>query len=201
MIRLAPSLLALVASAALASGCDQGGGQVHGELLEVSSCRAHDERRIFAPFDLELDFLGTELDVETLTLRFAPRLRLTPPTDTLVVIVENLRDVRRVIRDEGLVTLPIRASVVHDPTEVRVGLALLETCPASRESLAGTNGTATFRSIGADKGDLVDGELTFEVVDMRTNTIVGQGFHATFDFEVGLGTPYQQFNDPQSQRH
>jgi hypothetical protein len=177
---------------ALAACADQGSGVVFGPRLELASCEELDDRRVFEPFRLELDFLGTERDYDVVVLELAPRGQLWPSPDTLAITVEDVDQVQAEIAELGQATRFLGDGV-------RVGLALMRTCPRSTDALVGTGGSATFFALGYHRGDRVKADLAFDLLEVRSTAVVGSGFQATIDFEVDLGSPQQQFIDPDEQ--
>lgn len=200
--------------AALSSGAacgPNGEGRVEGERLTVATCDVQGPR-VFEPFGMALTFMAAERDGDVALLRFAPRVRLSPPTDQLAVTVVGVSALEETLARDGVAEVPVAAAQTWaaagvggaapesaNPTVVRVSLALPDTCPQDSTPRVGREGTARFTSFGTNRDQRIAGRLSFELVDLRSGEAVGEAFEARFDFRVQLGSPYQQFIDPTSQ--
>jgi hypothetical protein len=190
MHRVSRPLVTFLALSALAA-CNSGSGYVSGPRLELASCDALEEPRVFEPFELPLTFLGLQRQQDRVLLRFSPRHRLASAADQLVVTLPHVEAIRDAIRATGEAVVPLG----EDHGAV-LGLSLHATCDWFIEALTATEGEVRFTKMGTDKGDAVRGSLRFNLVDMRYGRVAGTDFTGDFDFDVIVGIPAQLFSDP-----
>lgn len=190
MHRASRALAAIAAFAAFAA-CNSGSGFVSGPRLELASCDALEEPRVFEPFELPLTFLGLQRQQDRVVMRFSPRHRLASAADQLVITLPHVEEVRDAIRADGEAVIPLG---VEDGAVV--GLSLHATCDWFIEALTATDGVVRFTKLGTEKGDIVRGSLSFNLVDMRHGRVAGIDFTGDFDFKVFVGIPAQLFSDP-----
>jgi len=192
--------LTLICALAVA-GCDQGAGEVSGSWLEVPGCDGPETSRRFEPFHLHLGAMGAEREADVMVLRFAHDGQRTGLTDQLVVVVEGVDAARGEIASAGMASWVLggppalgRASALPPGApQVRASLALVGRCRYSSASLI-ASGSATFTALGSSGGQRVAGELTFDVLDARDGGLLGEGFTASFDFDVEPGQPYRTYS-------
>lgn len=177
------------------AGCDQGGGLVTGDWLEVPGCDGPGTARRFEPFRLALDTMGAEREGDVLVMRFAPDGGVPFDSDQMVVILDGYAAARAEIADTGSTTWALGGapSLVPGSPQAQAGLALLGRCAYTPTPLS-ASGSATFSRLGDKRGQRVVGELRFDVVDERDGTTRGTGFVATFDFDVEIGQPYRSYS-------
>ncbi len=185
-----PRALLLLAAFAL-SACEGGSGFVSGTRLELGSCDALEEPRVFEPFEMPLTFMGLQRQQDRVLLRFSPRHRFPSAADQLVITLPHLDEVQAAIRADGEAVLPLGT-----PDGAVLGLSLHETCDWYIDSLTATAGEVRFTKLGTTKGDAVRGTVSFDLADMREGRVAGTQFIGEFDFEVFVGIPGQLFNDP-----
>ncbi len=201
-----------LATLATGAGCGPNGeGRLEGQRLTVTACNIAGPR-VFEPFGMALTFMAVERDGDVALLRFAPRVRLSPPTDQIAVTVVGVEALQEALARDGVAEIPIveaapwasagvggaAADAAH-PAIARVSLALPDTCPEDHTPRVAREGRARFTSFGTNRDQRIAGTLSFELVDLRSGEVVGEGFEGRFDFRVQLGSPYQQFIDPTSQ--
>lgn len=182
---------------AAAGGCDQGSGFVRGEELVVQDCRAARTSRTFAPFELELTFMAADRKDDVMLMVFAPEVRAAPPTDRLAVTVSDLAGLRQDIKMQGFAERVLGS----DDSVVRVELGLYDQCPQALYGVIASSGLARFDALSPHGGEPVRAHFDFELANQRTGEPIGYGFVAEVDFDVELGSPYQEYIDPVSQNH
>lgn len=187
--------LLLLGPVALTGGCDQGGGFVRGERLELSSCSRLDEPEVFEPFERELDFMGVVRERSRAWVRASPEAGTASVHDQLVLSIPRADRLEEAVAEaEAQGELPLERPL--GPEGRRVGLTLLGTCSESVDPLVTDEGVLRVEAFGTGKGDRVALEMAFTLMNQRTGERVGHGFEAEVDFDVRLGAPYQPFNDP-----
>lgn len=182
MRSLVPALLTL--PFLLGSACDQGGGHLHGDWLEVIDCKALGETRRYEPFEMGLEFISVTEEHGRALIRMAPSAVGVEKDDQLVITLEQAPEGGNAPAGYPLTGAERGA---NDLT-----LALLGRCRYATQPLTAV-GSITFDRYGWREGDRVRGEMAFDLVDRRSGEIVGEGFVGDFDFEVKTGTPYTAF--------
>jgi hypothetical protein len=189
LIALAPLLLAL------APACGpQGAGIVEGGPLVVADCTRRGALARFEPFELDLGFMALERDADVVVMRFQRDAELVPLTDTFTLTIDDYSVVKAEIATAGSTSRSI-AQGLH------VGMTLTERCPAATAAMLAHFAHATFERLSVDGGQRVTFTAVFDLFDERSGEQIGWNLSAAADFEVLLGTPYQQFSDPSSQEH
>ena len=184
------SLAAIALTLALGSttaGCDQGDGVITGDTLAVANCHGIHRDETWAPFRMDLVFMGIEAHKDAVLVRLATSDDRVDTTDSFGFLVPSAREVEDAIAASG------EATLAFDPVHVRGSLTLLSRCDVTTPALVATNGHVTLTRFGTRKGDRLAGTLAFDVVDERTGEVVGTGFAGEFDFDVLHGLPYSPF--------
>lgn len=188
------SMMVLLVFALGSGACSQGSGSIDGGSLLVRDCERRDALRRFDPFQMSLGFMALERDDDVVVMRFHEEETWMPLNDSLTMTVDDFSTIRAEIATAG-------STVRTQDNGVRVGLIMLGTCPASTAAMEARTVDVTFDALAVDGGDRVTFSMTFDLFDARTGEQVGFDLSAQGDFEVVLGTPYQQFSDPNSQKH
>lgn len=183
--------------AGLGMGCDApGSGEVRGDQLTLEDCSEFEEG---APFEMPLTFLGVVRGGDLAIARASAASRLASDDDQIVLIVRDVPALEAALKVGGAADPGATLDVAAE--EVAVGLSLHARCPTATTPLMASEGTVSFSRFGTEPGARVAATMSFELADARTleeaaPTILGEGFSGTLDFEVRVGTPYQNFNDP-----
>jgi hypothetical protein len=196
--------------APLACTVGQGSGEVKSDHLYVSGCWN-------GPFDLGPSFFGANPDQgESLTIRVQRGDNIEDVSDGLIVLVNDLQEVRQQLKTDLQVGMPPGVSppgvpIVFNPNPPKVSLALYlhNTCHQQNGTVYSVAGTINFTSLFS--GDLNEGssenrhtQATFSAsfADPRelaaatddvakaavTSTVTGD-----FDFFFQRGQPSQPF--------
>ncbi len=177
------------AACLMIAGCEQGSGRVWGTGLTVQHCDGLGQPETWQDFDLTLRFMAFELELDVLTLRFAPVFHESHRTDQLGITISDVSRYAPADRSE-----PFTTPVEFD-SDIRAGLVLFARCPRFADNLMATNGTVTFEQFLLYDGGHIRGTMAFDVLNTRTGEIVGTDFGAEFDFDVNQGTPYSPFSE------
>ena len=204
------ALLGCVMALALAPlGCTVGEGEGHvkSDHLYVSGCWN-------GPFDLGPDFFGANPDQETsLTIRVQRGDNIEDVSDGLIVLVNDLQDVRQHLNEDIDVGLPRGVTppgvpVVYDPDPPKVSLSLYlhNTCHQQNGTIYSVAGKINFSSLfsgdlneGSSENRLSKAKFTADFADPReradatdptavTSTVTGD-----FNFYFQRGQPSQPF--------
>lgn len=184
-----PWALAAALAAPLIGACDQGGGSLRGDWLDVADCKRIGETERYEPFTMDLDFASVTEQQGSALIRLSPSARGIELADQLAIALERAPDVREGARALGALTLTLEPDASG---EADLGLILLGRCAHATQPL-GARGTLTFFDYGWREGTRVRGEMAFDLYDRRTGELVGQGFTGEFDFETITGSPYTAF--------
>ncbi|MEP7052051.1 MAG: hypothetical protein ABJB12_16920 [Pseudomonadota bacterium] len=149
-------LACLLALSPLGCTVGQGNGSVKSEHLYVSGCWN-------GPFDLSPDFFGANPDQETsLTIRVQRGDNIEDVSDGLIVLVNDLQEVRKHLNENIPVGMPRGVTppgvpVVYDPDPPKVSLSLYlhNTCHQQNGTIYSVSGTINFSSLFS--GDLNEG--------------------------------------------
>ena len=183
--------LVLVFWGLTAAACiDQGSGVMRAESLTIADCG---EGGVWNSLEMELSYLSVLRASDAAVIRVSTTSQMAPMSDSLIITVEHYAAVQALIVAEGAATLPLGV----DGTQV--SMAMLGTCPESMIPLMGANGSVPFTQLGTLTGDRISAELEFDLIDARTQEVVGPAFEVSFDFEVQAGTPHENFSDPRRQ--
>lgn len=193
-------------------GCTvgEGSGDVKSTHLYVSGCWN-------GPFDLKPDFFGANPDQETsLTIRVQRGDNIEDVSDGLIVLVNDLQEVRKHLNEDIPVGMPRGVTppgvpVVYnpDPPKVSLSLYLHNTCHQQNGTIYSVAGTINFSSLfsgdlneGSSENRLSKATFTASFADPReladapdataadalTSTVTGD-----FDFFFQRGQPSQPF--------
>jgi hypothetical protein len=193
-------------------GCTvgQGEGNVKSKLLYVSGCWN-------GPFDLKPDFFGANPDQGTsLTIRVQRGDNIEDVSDGLIVLVNDLQEVRKHLNEDIPVGMPRGVTppgvpVVYnpDPPKVSLSLYLHNTCHQQNGTIYSVAGHINFSSLfsgdlneGSSENRLSKATFTAQFADPReladapdaaakdalTSTVTGD-----FDFFFQRGQPSQPF--------
>lgn len=179
--------------------CDQGEGAVIGDSLFVADCKGISQDRLFEPFSMSIEKLGFNEDRGVVSIRLSSSFQPLDRSDVLAIALADAAALRDEIATSGSATRQFInpgavGTVLPEPgAAARAGLILLERCTFMPQSLVAGDGTITLTALGRDRGDVIKGQMTFEVVDRRSGDVVGRGFAADFDFEIDTGTPYTSY--------
>lgn len=187
-LRALPALVATTCCFAL-FGCEQGEGRLWGSNLTVEHCDGLGQPGSWQDFDLTLRFMAFELELDVLTLRFAPVFHESHRTDQFGITISDVSRYAPADRTEPFTT------PVETDSDIRAGLVLFARCPRFADTLSVTNGTVTFDRFLLYAGGRISGTMAFDVLNKRTGEIVGTDFGAEFDFDVNQGTPYSPFSE------
>lgn len=191
MIRPHTLLLAALIALTVASACKhQGEGVVQGESLTLKQCLEDEPVTRFEPFRMELNFMQVMRHEDVVMLNFSPGIRRWPVPDLFALTIDDLTLIQEDIASHGVAVRHI------EDGKVGVSLHLPETCIDTSQSLRAQNGTVTFTAFKTMRGDDIRGNVTFDLVDLRTDETVGEALSAEWDFKVTVGTPHQPFADP-----
>jgi hypothetical protein len=171
------------------AGCSTGDpGLVTGERLLVPDCEERGTERVFEPYVFEPDTFIIHLWDNEAYVRLQDEGVVAHRTDVFVLELLDVDALQRAVDAAPFAGVPI------DGVLMRAGLAPYRTCPASRVALTARGGIARFRELDMGDGGTIDVVLDgFQLVDMRTGTVLGEGFHAEARVDVGqarLQVPY-----------
>jgi hypothetical protein len=214
MSRLKRSALAfvggLLALAPLGCTVGEGSGHVKSDHLYVNGCWN-------GPFDLGPDFFGANPDQETsLTIRVQRGDNIEDVSDGLIVLVNDLQEVRMHLNEDLAVGMPKGVTppgvpIVYnpDPPKMSLSLYLHNTCHQQNGTIYSVSGTINFSNLFS--GDLNEGssenrktQATFdaffadprELADAQDDAAkMAVTSHVTgdFDFFFQRGQPSQPF--------
>ncbi len=200
----------VLALAPLGCTVGQGEGHVKSDHLYVSGCWN-------GPFDLEPDFFGANPDQETsLTIRVQRGDNIEDVSDGLIVLVNDLQDVRKHLNEDIPVGMPRGVTppgvpVVYNPNPPKVSLSLYlhNACHQQNGTIYSVSGSINFSSLfsgdlneGSSENRLSKAKFTASFADPRelddapdaaaaaalTSTVTGD-----FDFYFQRGQPSQPF--------
>lgn len=169
--------------------CDQGGGSLRGDWLDVADCKRLGETHRYEPFTMSLDFASVTEQQGAALIRLSPSARGIELADQLAIALERAPDVRAGARALGAMTLSLEPDSSGDAD---LGLILLGRCAHATQPL-GAKGTLTFFDYGWREGARVRGEMAFDLYDRRSGALVGQNFVGEFDFDTVTGLPHTAF--------
>jgi hypothetical protein len=153
--------------------------------LEIAPCKDKKTMR-FEPFVLEADLLrwfGSE-DVGSIEMRHG--YRASTLSDTIVLQFQDTSKVK--VGETAL-----------DGKEVRLSLALLDTCPDFRQPLVASNGKLELKKFSLGEGGEIEGSAVFDLYDEREvsnhSEALPKAAGVTLDFKMKIrnGYPYEEF--------
>lgn len=176
-------------TALLLAACDQGAGHLEGPALTVPDCRKVGEVTQFAPFELELDFMGVNAADGVAVMRMASASGRLDMSDHLAISFSSPSHELAAASPDASRTFRLAPG---DEGDAELTLALLERCRHHTAAMVAV-GEITFERWGWQNGERVRGTMAFDVIDRRTGAVLGTGLTGDFDFESLTGSPYTPF--------
>ena len=136
--------------------------------------------------DLNLNVDGVDPCGDVLFVRLQAGGRPIHESNGVVVQISDLGPLQDQIESDGSVEVPL-----PDP-RVRCSLYLHSRCPDSYQPLV--CGVGVFRATRLSLGKRLRFEIEADVLDMRTDEVVGSGFFLDADFAVSKGSPHLSFS-------
>lgn len=159
--------------------------RLEAKALEIAPCKEK-KAILFEPFVFEADLLrwfGSE-NVGSIEMRRG--YRAATLSDTIVL---QFQDTSKVKLGEN----------VLDGKEIRLSLALLETCPDFRQPLVALNGKLVLERFSLGEGGEIQGNAVFDLYDEREVSYSSEAHPkataVTLDFRMKIrnGYPYVEF--------
>lgn len=175
-LSLVPLMLVLVA-------CDQGGGSLRGDWLELEDCAARGESKRFEPFTMHLEYATVEQRLGVGLVRMSPSGREIGFADQVIVTLDATLDPKADIAATGSARYELSGD---GQGAADLSLALMTRCAHVSQPLS-ARGSVTFYEYGWQTKSRIRGEMQFDLIDRRTGEVVGANFVGDFDFD-GLTT-------------
>jgi len=171
----------LAVSLLMVSGCgyivDQE-GELTAAGLDIEGCD------LDSPYQLHLDFVGFDDCYDILYLRLQRGGAYIAESDGLEIQIHNLDEVRKQL-ESGPTTLEI------DGSDVRVTVYFNRACPDSYLPLEAGAGTLTIEEMSLKSGGKLVLSASFDLVDLRTQEVVGHDVALSMDAEISTSSPYK----------
>ena len=137
-----------------------------------------------SPYELQLDFVGFDDCDDILYLRIQKGGRHLSESDGVEIQVHKLAEVQDSL-ESGPVTLEL------DGENVRLTVYFNRTCPQSFVPLEAGSGTLTIDEMSLKSGGKLILSAQFDLVDLRTEEVVGNDVTLSVDAEISTSSPYK----------